>query len=180
MDLLDLGTPTTASPAVNDNDPTDLLGDMFSDMNTKVSAPKKSKPAPSQQSAATDLLGDLFGGSSEPQNTASSGGAMGGGDERDLLGSMTSTSATSSNMMALGGGSGVYGFAALKSQLGAKVNAFSRSHETDFVVHANSTLQISYFTVFKQQKSTLCLFVSNLSGGGLSNIEIAVKTDNPG
>jgi len=55
---------------------------------------------------------------------------------------------------------------------------FPRSHETDQILFENSQLQISYFKIFKQQKSTLCVFISNLSGNTLSNIQISVKKDN--
>merc|ERR1712176_20017 len=64
------------------------------------------------------------------------------------------------------------------SQLGAKVMGFPRSHETDQILFENSQLQISYFIIFKPQKSTLCVFVSNMSGNALSNIQVSVKKDN--
>lgn len=98
---------------------------------------------------------------------------MGGGGGLDLLNWMTSTAPTTQ--------SGVYGFAALQKQLETKVtSSFARSHETDCVLLENSTLRISYFKVFKEKESMLCLFVSNLSGWPLSDIVITVKMDNSG
>ena len=188
MDLLGGAFGSEAAPTSSPkNDADDLLGGIFNDMSSSAAATSKpqsgaaSGSAAAAQSASDDLLGGLFDDLTVSQPAQSGGAAQGGGGGLDLLGSMTSTSPpTQSVMSGLGGGSGVFGFAALRQQLGAKVTSFSRSHETDFVLLENSTLQISYFKIFKQQKSTLCLFVSNLSGAALSNIEVAVKVDNPG
>jgi len=70
------------------------------------------------------------------------------------------------------------GFAALKSRLGASVMGFPRSHETDQVLFENGTLQVSYLKLFKQHKSTLCLFLSNLGAQPLQSVEVSVTTDN--
>eukprot|EP00483_Globobulimina_turgida_P002639 UN02643 len=69
------------------------------------------------------------------------------------------------------------GFAALKQQLGAKVMGFPRSHETDQILFDNGALQVSYFKIYKQQKSTLCVFISNVSAQNVSGIQISVKKD---
>ncbi len=68
------------------------------------------------------------------------------------------------------------GFIAVKSQLGNKVMGFPSSHEMDQVLWDNGSLQVSYFKIFKQQKSTLCVFISNTSStNNMLNIQISVK-----
>merc|ERR1712228_548646 len=149
---------------------TDLLGDLFS--NNESPQNGQSPSTKNESVGGNDLLGDLFGASPSSSNIASNTNSA-SSPIGDIFGSLAST-ATSSTLL---GGTNK-GFAALKSQLGAKVMGFSRSHETDQILFENTQLQISYFTIFKQQKSTLCVFISNVSGNALSNVQVSVKKDN--
>jgi len=70
------------------------------------------------------------------------------------------------------------GFAALRAELGTNIMGFPRSHETDKILFKDSQFEISYFTIYKPQKSTLCIFISNLTATNLSSVLVSVKKDN--
>ena len=169
----DAPSTTKQKQSANQAPATDLLDGLFSSNQPpqNVQSPTSTTPNASGGGGG-DLLGDLFGASPSSSNVTSNTNSA-SSPIGDIFGSLGST-ANSSTLL---GGTNK-GFAALKSQLGAKVMGFPRSHETDQILFENSQLQISYFTIFKQQKSTLCVFISNVSGNALSNIQVCVKKDN--
>jgi len=183
-DLLGLynDAPAKVQPAapVKTEQP-DLLGGLFDDMTSMqpVNNAQTSAPAqPQNQSAAPandDLLGGLFDSMGAAPPASSAMDPIGGG----LLDSLTpSQPASPTNALDVSSPLKERGFAALKSRLGASVMGFPRSHETDQVLFENGTLQVSYLKLFKQHKSTLCLFLSNLSAQPLQSVEVSVTTDN--
>ena len=61
-------------------------------------------------------------------------------------------------------------------QMKIKLGAYPRSHQTDQFLASNQNLQISYFTVHKQQQSVIALFASNLNANNsINNITITVQ-----
>eukprot|EP01084_Bolivina_argentea_P070780 128709_1 len=114
-------------------------------------------PPPVTNNNKNSNLLDLFGTVISPQVSVAP-------QDKDLFGSMLGVNR---------------GFAALKDKLGANImGAIGRSHETDQILFDNSSLQVSYFKIYKPQKSTLCVFICNLSNATMTNIEISVKKDN--
>merc|ERR1719319_863474 len=166
-------TQSQAQPKAKAAQP-DLLGGLFDDMTSMqpVTSTQQTAPAQNQNQQNDDLLGGLFDMGAAPSNNANNNNMDMGG----LLDSLTpSQPASPSNV-----NDSVLkerGFAALKSRLGASVMGFPRSHDTDQVLFENNQLQISYLKLFKQHKSTVCLFLSNLQSAALQNVEVAVRTD---
>merc|ERR1711902_168233 len=108
---------------------------------------------------------------SQPMNNNGNNNNM-NNNNNDLFGSLSQQQAPP---LLLGGQK--RGYDALKSEL-ATITNLPRSHDTDQILFENENIQISYFKIFKPQKSTLCLFISNLSNSNLSNINVSVKKDN--
>jgi len=187
-DLLNFGAASNAanSPEVASSGDLGLFDDLLGAPASTSQAQSASSGALNQSSqmapqSGGGLLDDLFGGAlggdnsginqSQNQNQNQNNANVGG----DIFGSLGGSNAQANNSGNLLGGN--RGFAALKSQLSAQVLAFPRSHDLDQMLFENSQLSISYFKIFKQQKSTLCAFISNLSGAAMSNIQVAIKGD---
>ena len=191
-DLLNFGTQsikksneTTSTQQQAPQD--DLLGDIFGSGVSTQSTPNK--PATQQSVASDDLLGDILGSMPATNtniNNVVNNNMMNNNNNNnnsnldgDIFGSLTSSPTTNvSNIGNMMGGMQTRGFAALKSKLNSQILQFQRSHETDQVLFENEQFQISYFTIFKQQKSSLCLFLSNLSVSIIPSIQISVRADN--
>lgn len=160
--ILNSGIQNDPQPSITQaNQGSDPMADLLSDLGN--SQPMQSQQ---QQSGGGGLEFDIFSG-------------LGGGNQNNNSnqnGNMNMNSGGINSLMSAA--SVARGFAAdnLKSAR-IKLNAFPKSHDSDQALTSDSTLQLSYFNVYKQQQSSLCIFVSNLTNNAISNITVGASTN---